>query len=96
MNDFVTWELIGTFAGAVALTTGLTQVIKHYLEKIDPKWIALIVALLATVGYATVHVGDVSPQAVAMAMVNGLIVAGTSIGLFEGVKSFGRVLKKPE
>lgn len=88
MNEFLTWEMLGTFVGAVTATTLLTQVIKHFITKLDPKWIALGVATLAVMGYTLLYVQDYSGQGIAMAVVNVFMVTGASIGLFEGVKSF--------
>lgn len=90
MQEFLTWEMLGTFAGAVGATTVLTQIAKRFITRVDPKWIALTFALLISLGRTLFYIRESSVQAIALAVFNGLMVAGSSVGLFEGVKSFGR------
>ena len=44
MNDFMNLPVLGTFSGMVAATAALTQVLKQYVRRADPKWVALFVA----------------------------------------------------
>jgi hypothetical protein len=90
ISDFVTWEFLATFAGAVIVVTALTELFKHYF-KIDPKWIALVFSLLIAYGVQVLFKMDYELGSFVLSTVNGFFVAGTSIGLFEGaVKRFER------
>ena len=83
--ESLTWELLLTTVGCAAATTALTQIIKKLIG-IDPKWIALVVALFLSVCAQIVLVGATA-GGIIMAAINGILAAGTSIGLFEGLKS---------
>jgi len=96
MNEFITVEVLGTFAGITAATCVLTEVIKRYIS-IDPKWIALAVAGLLCFGRALIFTGDFSAGGIFMTTVNWLVVTGSSIGLFEGaVKKFENKFSNPK
>ena len=91
MNEFMNESVLGTFSGMVATVTILTQFIKHYVKRCDPKWIALVVSVAAVMAIAA-WPGAPSYQSIFMAADNVLLVAGSSIGLFEGGKSVGKTL----
>lgn len=84
MNEFVTVDLLASFAGMVAIVCGLTQMVKHILS-IDPKWIALALAFLAVL-VTQVLSGPITVTSVALGLFNTLAVASAAIGLFEGAK----------
>ena len=88
MQDFITWEFLGTFGGSAIAVTALTQIVKRYIS-IDPKWIALILALIVTIGAQVVN-GELMLVSFIMSALNALLVAGASVGTFEAVKEFGR------
>ena len=85
--ESLTWELLLTTAGCTAATTALTQIIKKLIA-IDPKWIALVVAIFLSVCAQIFFVGATA-GGIIMATINGILAAGSSIGLFEGLKSIG-------
>ncbi len=83
MNDFITLQMLGTFSGITVAVTMLTQVIKNFVA-VDPKWIALFLSFLLTLGIQVLP-NALSATSIVIAFCNWLLVTGTSIGLFEGV-----------
>ena len=53
MNEFVSWETLGTFAGCAALVGILTQFTKGLFSKLPTQWLsyiyAVVVMALATI-----------------------------------------------
>ena len=45
MNEFFTWTLLATFAGAVTATAILTQFVKDALSKVPTQIVSYIIAL---------------------------------------------------
>jgi uncharacterized membrane protein len=84
MNEFQ-WAYIGTTAGLAAAVSAITQIIKRYMTKTDPKWIALILSALLSIGYRMVFLGEATAETMIIAVVNSIIAAGAAIGAFEGV-----------
>ena len=81
-----------TFTGMVAAVTLLTQVLKQFFKKTDPKWIALFVSGVAVVFVEMVIPHMISYESAFLAFANWLLVTGAAIGLFEGGRSVGQVL----
>ena len=92
MNEFLTWEFIGTSAGATLAVTLLTQVFKKYISTIDPKWISLAAALVIVLSGNAI-IGDMNFETAILSVFNALLVTGTSCGLYEACKSTGKCLK---
>lgn len=85
MSEFFTWSTLGTFAGASAATSIITQFVKGALAKIPTQIVsyavALVVLLLATAatGGAEDWVGWV------IVPLNAILVSLASNGTYEAV-----------
>ena len=88
LNDFITPELLVTFSGAVAVVAILTQFTKRFLPKVDPKWIALVLATLAST-VKRLATGDLSAIGWVLAAFNAIALASAAVGAFEGCKGLG-------
>ena len=84
MNAFLSWDFLATFAGASVAGTVLTQIIKKYVT-FDPKYIALAVTIIVVVGVQLFHLHDYSAGGIVMAILNGFLAAGSSVGIYETV-----------
>jgi hypothetical protein len=84
MDEILSWSDLGTTAAVAGVTAAATQIIKGYLQKIDPKWIALGVATSLTFTRQFIS-GDLSPGALMLAAMNSILAAGTAIGTYEGI-----------
>jgi hypothetical protein len=92
MNEFLTLEFLGTFAGITAISTLVVQCVKSVI-KIDPKWIALITGFVLVTVFRILP-NAVSVQSVVLELLNGVLVSGSSIGLFETIKSVKGAVSK--
>lgn len=85
VNDYLTWEFLGTMAGAVAATTLITQFLKlpvDRLWKIPTRFVVYVIALslLFAVEFFT---GGVSAERVILIILNAVVVASASMGAYE-------------
>ena len=85
MDNFFTWDYLATYGGMIAFVTGVTQLAKFYLPKIEPKWIALAAAFIGQLAVQIIFTKDMSAQGIGMALINVIAVLLGSIGLFETV-----------
>ena len=79
------WETLATAAGLAAATAALTQVAKKFLDKANPKFVALIVATVLSAGVLIFWVGEISPENVIIAIVNALVATTSSMGIYDSV-----------
>lgn len=87
MNEFLTWETLGTFAGCAAATGFLTQFLKEPLKKLPTQWLSYIIAVVLLFGATAATRGFAQPWTVwAMIPLNAVIVSLSSNGAFEAVK----------
>lgn len=85
MTEFLTWELLSTFAGSVAAVTLITQLAKQYLN-LDPKWIALAASILVCVAVQAFYLQDFTAAGLVLMGFNILVVLAAAIGSYEIVK----------
>ena len=78
----ITWEYLATFSGSVFAVTAITEALKR-LIKVNPKWIALILAALIQAGVQVFHLAELTPDGLLHAIVNIAMVTGASVGVFE-------------
>lgn len=84
IDDWFSFEFLGTFIGMVTAVTVLTQVLKTLPfnnNKIDPKWYSLASAIILGIGLQLIYKKDFTPEGVFMMAVNILLVYATSIGV---------------
>lgn len=83
MNEFLTWAILGTFAGATGITVLIVQFIKplSWLQKIDTRIIAYLTALVILVAATLVTGGTVTD--IILAILNAFIVAAAAMGTYE-------------
>jgi len=92
INSFLTWEFLGTFAGAVVAVTALTQVVKKFVPTINAKWISLVLSFVIVLVVQVWITGDFKPEIILLAIFNALIVCGMTIGAYETTKSAVRMI----
>lgn len=84
MNEFITWAGLGTYAGAVMMTTVITQFLKDIpaIAKMNAQVISYTVAVLLLWGSLLFSGSMTLPNAVLCA-VNAVIVALASNGVYD-------------
>ena len=83
--EFFTWEYLATYGGMTALVTAVTQLVKKYLPNYDPKWIALVTAVLGQIGVQVFYLKDWSAGGLIMAAINAVCVLLGAVGAYETV-----------
>lgn len=88
-ENFVTWEIIASFGGAVGMTALITQAVKEskYLAEISTRLVSFCIALVLLT-MATYFTSCLTIDSIAILPFNALIVSTSSNGVFEGVVSF--------
>lgn len=98
-GDFVTWNSIMSYAGAVTLTTIMTQFFKQIpgINKVNSQLLAFIIAVLL-LETATVFSGGWAFETAVLSLVNGVVVALASNGTYDAIstKSAAPALKEGE
>ena len=86
MNEFFTWTMLATYAGATLATTLITQLIKGigFIDRIPTRLTAYAVALIVLV-VATVFTGEVTVRSIALCVVNAVVVALAANGGYDAV-----------
>ena len=89
MEEFVTWNTLGTYAGCAMMVTLITQFIKQlkFMENVNSQLISYVVAVLLLLGSLCFsHSGEVvNPETVILCFVNAVTVALGSNGIYDGV-----------
>ena len=85
MNEYFTWELLGTFAGTVLLVTLLVQWLKLPLDKLwkipTRFWVYIIsLAVLYPVQY---FLGTLNANTAVLTIFNGVLVTMAAMGAYE-------------
>lgn len=87
MDQFFSWEMLATLAGAAAATGILTQFLKGLLPKLPTQWLSYIIALVILLA-ATAATGGIGADWTVWAIVplNAVIVSLAANGAFSAVQ----------
>lgn len=83
MNDFVTWEIIGTYAGSVMVVGLITQLLKYFpvVEKIPTQILSYILSFV-TLTASQLALGTFSFATLGLNLVNAVLVSLASNGAY--------------
>lgn len=86
MNEFFTWAILATYAGATLATTLVTQLLKSvgFLDRIPTRIFSYVVALIILLA-ATFFTGALTWDAAALCVVNAVVVSLAANGAFDAV-----------
>ena len=86
MNDFFTWAILATYAGATLATTLVTQLLKGigFIDRIPTRIFSYVVALIILL-MATFFTGALTWNTAALCVVNAAVVSLASNGAFGAV-----------
>jgi len=85
MDEFMTWDFLGTFAGAVAATTLIVQFLKlpaDKVKKIPTRYIVYLIAALMLFSYQYFN-GVLAPDVIVLTLLNAVVVAVAAMGTYE-------------
>lgn len=88
IQEFFTWNVLGTMAGATAATMVFTQLLKGIaiFDKLPTRIFSYLVALVVLVA-ANVFMGQVTVGGIALCAINAAVVALAAQGGFEMISS---------
>ena len=88
MNEFFTWAMLATFAGATAATAIVTQFLKDikFLTDFPTQLLSYIVALVVLVIATLATIGFGDWQTFAIIPLNAVVVSLASNGGFEAIQ----------
>ena len=82
IQEFTSLQQLATTAGSVVVVTLITQYVKEFLpEKFPIRLFVLLLSLVLQVGLVLIM--NPSVEAVILAIVNGFVVATSSMGTYE-------------
>lgn len=85
-TEYITWEFLGTMAGATTAVLLIIQFIKAPLDKvwkIPTRVVAWIFALIVLVSVEIVTTGQFSLDRILLALLNSIIVTMAAMGAYE-------------
>lgn len=86
MNDFFTWAILATYAGATLGTTLVTQLLKgiSFIDRIPTRIFSYVVALIILLA-ATFFTGALTWDAAVLCVVNAVVVSLAANGAFDAL-----------
>ncbi len=85
MNEFLTWDMLGTFAGCLGATVILTEFLKKIFPKIHPQIVSYVIALVILVCVKVVA-GAFAWNDILLQVMNAAVVSLAANGGFDAVK----------
>ena len=90
MENFLTWDVLLTYAGCVAGTIVVTEFIKKLAPKLIPQLVSFVVAILI-LGFGHLATGDFAWTEAPLYLINAIAVSIASNGGFDILKkAFGK------
>ena len=90
MNEFLNWEMLGTYAGCTAAVGMLTQFIKGIgvLDRIPTQIVTYVLALVLMLS-SSVFTGGLTVEGAALTVFNAAIVSLASNGGYAAIERIG-------
>jgi len=85
MQEFFTWAMLGTYAGAVVAVTLITQLIKEWLKSVPTRIVSYVIALVVLLAAAAFN-NALTLADGALCLFNAVIVSLAANGGFEALK----------
>lgn len=85
MNEYLTWEFLGTFSGMVGAVTLLVQFLKLPFDKvwkIPTRYIVLFISM-ALLFAVEIFTTGFDPQRIPLVVLNAVVVSVASLGTYE-------------
>ncbi|MGB8450703.1 MAG: hypothetical protein WCD89_00085 [Anaerocolumna sp.] len=85
VNEFITWDFLGTMAGAVAATTLIVQFLKIPLDKvwkIHTRYVVYFIAFFLLF-FVELFTGNITFEHTILIMLNAIIVTMAAMGTYE-------------
>ena len=88
MNDFVTWDIIGTYAGAVMVVGLITQLLKYFpiVEKIPTQLLSYLLSFVILTA-SQLALNTFNLTSLGLNMINAVIVSLASNGAYTAMNN---------
>ena len=86
MNEFLTWDMLGTFAGFLGATVVITEFIKKLFPKIHPQIVSFVIALVILISVQLVA-GAFAWSDILLQVMNAAVVSLAANGGFDAAKN---------
>ena len=95
MDQFFTWEMLATYAGATAVTALVTQLFKNvgWIKKVPTRVLSYVIAAVILL-VATYFVSGFVLDKAALCFVNAVVVAFASNGAFDAMTNKSKEAKE--
>lgn len=84
MQEFFTWAMLGTYAGAVVAVTLITQLVKEWLKAVPTRLVSYVIALVVLLAAAAFS-NALTLADGALCLFNAVIVSLAANGGFDAV-----------
>lgn len=86
--EFFTWAMLATYAGALAATMGITQLLKGvgFIDRIPTRifsWIVAVIVLIAAHAFA----GALTAESAALCLINAVVVSLAANGGYDALEA---------
>lgn len=85
MNDFFTWEILVTYAGACLATGIITEFVDKLFPKVPTQVVGYCVALIILI-LGNFFTGSLTVSSGVLCLFNAILVCGATSGTISGVK----------
>lgn len=86
MDEFFSWQMLATFAGATAATGIVTQFFKNLFKKLPTQWLSYLLAVVILCAATAATKGFMDWTLWAIVPLNAVLVSMASNGAFSAVK----------
>lgn len=86
MNEFITWEVLATFAGCTAATGLFTQFLKGIFSKLPTQWLSYLIALVLMLLTTAATQWGASWSVWALIPINAAIISTSANGTYSVIK----------
>lgn len=89
MNDFFTWNLLGTYSGAILAVTLITQFVKGIaiIDRIPTRFVSWVIALFVLI-LAQMFTRELTWSSGVLTLLNAVVVSVASNGTYDACTKF--------
>lgn len=86
MNEYFTWDMLGTYAGAILAVTLMTQFVKGlgFVKKIPTRIVSYVFSIIVMI-LALVFTGTITVSACVLTLINAVIVSVAANGTYDAL-----------
>lgn len=83
-ESFLTWEIIGSYAGSIAVTTLITQWLKGFAPKLPTQILSFIIAIVL-LNISEYFLAGITISSVLLSIPNSIVISTASNGAYMAI-----------